>query len=46
MGVKIRTIKDFRFYLAKELNAIYKEPEIRILADILIKTVTGITKLH
>ena len=46
MGVKIRTIIDFRFYLAKELNAIYKEPEIRILADILIKTVTGITKLH
>jgi release factor glutamine methyltransferase len=46
MGVKIQTIKDFRFYLAKELNAIYKEPEIRILADILIKTVTGITKLH
>ena len=46
MGVKIRTIKDIRFYLAKELNAVYKEPEIRILADILIKTVTGITKLH
>jgi len=46
MGVKIRTIIDFRFFLAKELNAIYKEPEIRILADILIKTVTGITKLH
>jgi release factor glutamine methyltransferase len=46
MGVKIQTIKDIRFYLAKELKAIYKEPEIRILADIIIKNVTGITKLH
>ena len=46
MGVKIQTIKDIRFYLAKELKTIFKEPEIRILADILIKTVTGKTKLH
>ncbi len=46
MGVKIQTIKDIRFYLAKELKVIYKEPEIRILADIIIKNVTGITKLH
>jgi release factor glutamine methyltransferase len=46
MGVKIQTIKDIRFYLAKELKGIYKEPEIRVLTDILIKTVTGITKLH
>ena len=46
MGVKIQTIKDIRFYLAKELTVIYKEPEIRTIADILIKSVTGITKLH
>jgi release factor glutamine methyltransferase len=46
MGVKIQTIKDIRFYLAKELKSVYKEPEIRALADILIKTVTGATKLH
>jgi release factor glutamine methyltransferase len=46
MGVKIRTIKDIRFYLASELAGIYKEPEIRVLADILIKTVTGTAKLH
>jgi release factor glutamine methyltransferase len=46
MGVKIQTIKDIRFYLAKELTDIYKEPEMRVLADILIKTVTGTTKLH
>jgi release factor glutamine methyltransferase len=46
MGVNIQTIKDIRFYLARELAGIYKEPEIRALTDILIKTVTGITKLH
>ena len=46
MGVKIQTIKDIRFYLAKELKGLYNEQEIRTLADILIKTVTGITKLH
>jgi release factor glutamine methyltransferase len=46
MGVKIQTIKDIRFYLAKELTGFYQETEIRILADIIIKTVTGITKLH
>jgi release factor glutamine methyltransferase len=46
MGVKIQTIKDIRFYLNKELNGLYNEPEIRTLADILIKTVSGITKLH
>jgi release factor glutamine methyltransferase len=46
MGVKIQTIKDIRFYLAKELIGYYPEPEIRILSDIIIKTVTGITKLH
>jgi release factor glutamine methyltransferase len=46
MGVKIQTIKDIRFYLTKELTGVYKVPEIRALADILIKTVTGITKLH
>ena len=46
MAVKIQTIKEIRFYLAKELRDLYDEPEIRVLADILIKTVTGITKLH
>ena len=46
MGVKIQTIKDIRFHLAKELTGVYKETEIRTLADILIKTITGTTKLH
>ena len=46
MAVKIQTIKDIRFYLKKELNGIYNDPEIRVLTDLLIKTITGITKLH
>jgi release factor glutamine methyltransferase len=46
MGVKIRTIKDIRFYLSRELTGVYNETEIRVLADIIIKTVTGTAKLH
>jgi release factor glutamine methyltransferase len=46
MGVKIQTIKDIRFYLAEELTGIYNSSEIRVLADLLIKTATGRTKLH
>jgi release factor glutamine methyltransferase len=46
MGVKIQTIKDIRFYLTKELKTVYKDPEIRSLADLLIKSVMQITKLH
>ena len=46
MGVNIQTIKDIRLYLAKELEKIYQEQEIRTLANIIIKTVIGITKLH
>ena len=33
MGVKIRTIKDIRFYLSRELICVYNETEIRVLAD-------------
>jgi len=46
MAVKIQTIKDIRFYIASELGEVYDDTEIRILSDMLIKTVTGITKLH
>lgn len=46
MYVKIQTIKDIRFYLAKELEEIYQETEISALASIIIKTVLGIKKLH
>jgi|WetSurMetagenome_2_1015567.scaffolds.fasta_scaffold00448_23 release factor glutamine methyltransferase len=46
MGVNIQTIKDIRFYLAKELSDIYQEPEISALSNIIIKTALGISKLH
>jgi release factor glutamine methyltransferase len=46
MAVKIQTIKDIRFYLKQELADVYNVPEIKIVSDILIKTVTGIKKLH
>jgi release factor glutamine methyltransferase len=46
MGINIQTIKDIRFYVAKELEEIYQEPEISALANIIIKTVINIKKLH
>jgi len=46
MAVKIQTIKDIRFYIARELGVLYNEQEVRIIADILIKAVLNITKPH
>jgi len=46
MSVNIHTIKDIRFYLLKELDKIYREPETSSLINIIIKTVTGVSKLH
>jgi release factor glutamine methyltransferase len=46
MSVNIRTIKDIRFYLLKELDKIYPEPEKSSLINIIIKTITGVSKLH
>ena len=46
MGVNIQTIKDIRFYLVKELEEIYQEPEKSAIINIIIKTVTGISRLH
>lgn len=46
MTVNIHTIRDIRNYLTKELKNLYEAPEIRVLADLLIKTIKGITKLH
>ncbi|MCX6254790.1 MAG: hypothetical protein NTV31_09980, partial [Bacteroidia bacterium] len=46
MSVKLQTIKDIRFYLEKELKEISQEPKISTLANIIIKTVFGITRLH
>jgi release factor glutamine methyltransferase len=46
MNMKIKTIKDIRFYLAKELKKTFNDPEILALSNIIIKTVTGNKKLH
>jgi release factor glutamine methyltransferase len=46
MSVNIHTIKDIRFYLLKELDKIYPEPEKSSLINIIIKTITGVSKLH
>ena len=46
MGVNIQTIKDIRFFLARELEETYQKQEINALANIIIETVIGVTKLH
>jgi release factor glutamine methyltransferase len=46
MGVNIQTIKDIRIYLSRELEAIYQEPEINALSNLIIRSVTGVSKLH
>ena len=46
MGIKLQTIKDIRLYLTKELKEFDKEPEISAIANIITKTVTGVTRLH
>ncbi len=46
MGINILTIKDIRYYLAKELEGIYHETEISALANIITKTIIGATRLH
>jgi release factor glutamine methyltransferase len=46
MGVKLQNIKDIRLYLAKELEEIYHGPEISAIANLIIKTVIGLSRLH
>lgn len=46
MAVNLRTIKDIRNYLAKELKETYPEQEINAITHILIYTIFGIEKLH
>ena len=46
MCITIKTIKDIRSHLAKELKVIYIEPEINAIANIIIKTIIGVTRLH
>jgi len=46
MGMNIQTIKDIRQYLSSQLQGIYPVSEISALTNIIIKTVTGTSKLH
>ena len=46
MGVNIQTIKDIRLYLSEQLKETYPNHEISALTNIIIKTITGISKLH
>jgi release factor glutamine methyltransferase len=46
MGVNIQTIKDIKLYLSSELQNLYPETEISAIAGIVIRTVTGLTRLH
>jgi release factor glutamine methyltransferase len=46
MGVKIQTIKDTKIFISGELNGIYEEQEISGLTNIILRSVTGVSKLH
>ncbi|OFY57670.1 MAG: protein-(glutamine-N5) methyltransferase, release factor-specific [Bacteroidetes bacterium RBG_19FT_COMBO_42_10] len=46
MGSNIRTIKDIKPYLEKELSGIYPQSEIFALSSIIIKTVFKASRLH
>ncbi len=46
MTVNLRTIKDIRNYLAKELSETYPAGEINSITHIIIYTIFGIEKLH
>ena len=46
MADNIKTIKDIKSYMVRELIAVYPEPEINALSTIIIKTHFGISRLH
>jgi release factor glutamine methyltransferase len=46
MGIQIKTIKDIRFFLSRELDGMYPEDEIRAITNIALRNVLEITKLH
>lgn len=46
MNDNLHTLKEIRQYLSKELNDLYQKEEISVLSDIIIKTITGLKKLH
>jgi release factor glutamine methyltransferase len=46
MAIKIQTIKDIRFYLARELEGTFNEEEIKSLANIIIRSALGLVSMH
>jgi release factor glutamine methyltransferase len=46
MAIKIQTIKDIRFYLARELEGAFPEEEIRSFSNIIIRSVLGLESMH
>ncbi len=46
MGLNLQTFKDIRIYLDEELAGIYAGQEIKAIANIIIRSVSGITKAH
>jgi len=46
MGVNIRTIKEIKIYLSRELEGLYPEPEINALSGIILQTVLKSSGLH
>ncbi len=46
MGVNIQTIKDIRLFLYRELNHLYSVEELSSIAGIIIRTVSGLSRLH
>jgi release factor glutamine methyltransferase len=46
VGVNIRTIKEIKLYLARELEGLYPEPEINALSGIILRTVLKSSGLH
>ena len=46
MSKNIRTIRDIKLYLEKELIEIYPQSEINALSSIIIMTVLKVSRLH
>jgi release factor glutamine methyltransferase len=46
MGIKIQTIKDIRQYLSAELNGFLPGSEIQAIANIIVRSLFRVTKLH
>jgi release factor glutamine methyltransferase len=46
MAIKIQTIKDIRFYLARELEGTFHGEEIRAFSNIIIRHVLGLESMH